>query len=307
MLLVLVAGGGLGWFALQRQREAHRKWAIATIQASGSSVEFDGAGISRIVWFGGSVNPASLPQRPLTVDEVEALGSCDRLRELDMIASAMTDDGLAALSRDKLLETLYVFKPKITDAGVKRLANLISLKKLELLRVPELTDATLAHIAGLTNLEEITLSGANITGTGLVHLAGMGKLKSLVIPNTALDDAGLAELGRLTSLQKLYIGGSGEYTDAGVARLSSLTGLTDLGLGADACTDACLASLVGLTNLRILNIYGPRLTDAWLDRMAAMKSLQELQVGGGQVSDEAIARLHRSLPQVRIYVDGRPK
>ena len=66
----------------------------------------------------------------------------------------MTDDGLAALSHDTLMERLYCFKPKITDAGVKHLANLTNLKKLELLRVPELTDATLAHIAGLTNLEE---------------------------------------------------------------------------------------------------------------------------------------------------------
>ena len=48
MLLVLVAGGGLGWFALQRQREARRQWVIATIQASGSSVDYDGIGISRL-------------------------------------------------------------------------------------------------------------------------------------------------------------------------------------------------------------------------------------------------------------------
>ena len=199
--LMLVVGGGLGWFALQRQREARRKWVIATIQASGSSVEFDGIGISRILWFGGSANPASLPQRPLTPEEIDALGSCDRLREMMMIASVMTDDGLAALSHDQLLERVYCFKPRITDAGVKHLASLTSLKKLELLRVPELTDATLAHIAGLTNLEEITLSGTSITGSGLVHLAGLRKLKSLSIPNRALDDAGLANLGRLTGLQ----------------------------------------------------------------------------------------------------------
>lgn len=61
ILLVLVVGGGLGWFSLQRQREARRQWVIATIQASGSSVDFDGMGISRIIWFGGSSNPAALP------------------------------------------------------------------------------------------------------------------------------------------------------------------------------------------------------------------------------------------------------
>jgi hypothetical protein len=97
MLIVLVTGAGLGWFAVQREREARRKWVIATIQASGSSVDFDGIGISRILWFGGSANPASLPQSPITADELDALGSCDRLRELMMIAAVMTDDGLARL------------------------------------------------------------------------------------------------------------------------------------------------------------------------------------------------------------------
>ena len=124
MLIVLVTGGSLGWFALQRQREARRKWVIATIQASGSSLDYDGKGISRILWFGGSANPASLPQRPVTVDEVDALGSCDRLRETVIVAAVMTDDGLAALSHDRLMESIYCFKPDITDAGVKHLATL---------------------------------------------------------------------------------------------------------------------------------------------------------------------------------------
>ena len=40
----------------------------------------------------------------------------------------------------------------------------------------------------------------------------------------------MANLGRLTGLKQLYIGG-GAYTDAGVASLLKLTGLTDLGIG----------------------------------------------------------------------------
>ncbi len=303
MLVVLVVGGGLGWFALQRQREARRQWVNATIRASLSSVDDDGSGISRILWFGGSINPASFPQLQLTADQIDALGSCERLRELMMVSSVMTDEGLARLSEDHLLERLYCFKPKITDTGVKNLAKLRSLKKLELLRVPLLTDATLAHLGGLPDLEEINLSGASISGSGLVHLAGLRQLKSLVIPHTLLDDAGLANLGRLTGLRELYIGG-GVYTDAGLASLSKLTGLTHLGIGSAGCTDAGLAKLVGLANLRILNIGGPQITDAWLDRIAAMKSLREVNIDGDQVSEEAIQRLQRSLPEAEIYVNG---
>ena len=165
MLLVLVVGGGLGWFALQRQREAHRQRVIATIRASLSSVDFDGIGISRILWFGGSVNPAAFPQSQLTAVQLDALGSCDRLRELMMVSSVMTDEGLDELSHDRLLEKLYCFKPNVTDAGVKHIAKLKRLKKLELLRVPELTDATLAQLAGLADLEEITAA----VYPGVVH------------------------------------------------------------------------------------------------------------------------------------------
>lgn len=307
MLLVLVVGGGLGWFSLQRAREARRNWVIATIQSSGSSVEFDGTGISRILWFGGSINPASLPQRSLTADQLDALGSCDRLRELLMVTAVMTDEGLAELSHDSQLQSLYCFKPRITDGGVKHLAKLTGLKKLELLRVPELTDASLAHLAGLTNLQEINLSGSGITGSGLIHLGALRKLESLTMPRSPLDDAGLANIGRLTSLKKLYIGGGGTYTDAGIASLSNLIGLTELGIGSDGCTDAGISSLAGLTNLRTLNVVGSQVTDAWLDRMATMKSLRQVEIGVDRVTAEAIARLHRSLPQVQIYVNGLPK
>jgi hypothetical protein len=306
MLLVLVVGGGLGWLSLQRQREARRQWVIATIQASGSNVEFDGIGISRILWFGGSTNPAALPQRPLTADQIDALGSCDRLRELMMIASVMTDEGLASVSHDNGLQKLYCFKPKITDAGVKHLANLTGLKDLELLRVPELTDATLAHIAGQTNLEKITLSGTSITGSGLVHLAGMRKLRSLTISNEALNDAGLANLGKLTGLTQLYLGG-GAYTDTGVAALANLTNLKDLGMGPVRYTDACLASLSGLTNLETLSLEGPQVTDAWLDRIASMKSLRLVLIRGARVSDEAIEKLKRAFPKAEIYINRRPR
>lgn len=304
MVLVLVVGGGLGWLTLKRQREARRQRVIAAIQASLSSVEFDGPGISRILWFGGSSAPASLPQRPLTADQIDALGSCDRLKELVMVSSVMTDEGLAALSRDSLLERLYCFKPKVSEAGVKHLAGLSHLKKLELLRVPELTDPALAHLSGMIGLEEINLSEASITGSGLVHLAGLPELKSLIIPNTALDDAGMANLGRLTGLRRLYIGG-GMYTDAGLANLSSLTGLEELGIGSDGCTDAGLAGLAGLTNLRTLSIDGPKITDAWLDGIAAIRSLRRVVIGGAQVTDEAVERLHRSLPEAEITINGR--
>jgi hypothetical protein len=39
------------------------------------------------------------------------------------MSMAMTDEGLAQLSHDHLLESLYFFKPKITDARMTHLAS----------------------------------------------------------------------------------------------------------------------------------------------------------------------------------------
>jgi hypothetical protein len=36
-----------------------------------------------------------------------------------------------------------------------------------------------------------------------------------------------------------------------------------------------------------------------------MKSLREIMIGGAQLSDDAIQKLHGSLPDAEIYVDGR--
>ena len=195
MFLVLVVGGGLGWVSLQRQREARLKWVIATIEGLGASLDYDGIGISRIQWLSGNPNPASISRRALTASEIEALGSCRRLREITMDVGVLTDDGLAALSYDTLLEKVYLFKPEISDAGVNHLTALCRLKKLDLLGASDVTDAALAQIAGLTELEEISLSGATITGSGLVHLTGLKKLGSLSLSHAPLDDVGLRTWG----------------------------------------------------------------------------------------------------------------
>ena len=306
MILVPVVGVGLAWDVGRRQREARRQWVIATIKSSGSSVEFAGPEISRITWFGGSTSPASLPQRELTPDQIEALGACDQLRALMMVSGAMTDAALDQVSHDSLLEHLYCFQPRITDAGVKHLARLKHLKSLQLLRVPDLTDAALGLFAGLAELEALTLSASSIQGTGFDQLIHLKKLNMLVTANSPITDTGLASIGRLTSLTNLWIGG-GDYSDAGVANLAHLSELQTLGLGSSHCTAACLDHLASLRKLETLALSGRQINDAWIDELAHLKQLHAIQIDGAQVSDEALDRLHAALPAVQLQYNGRPR
>ena len=58
-----------------------------------------------------------------------------------------------------------------------------------------ITDAGLAHLVGLTNLQTLNLSDCyQITDAGLVHLKGLTNLKTLVLMQTQITDAGVAEL-----------------------------------------------------------------------------------------------------------------
>ena len=83
---------------------------------------------------------------------------------------------------------------------------------------PEVTDASLAHLAGLTALELLILDGTQVTDAGLAHLSGLTALKDLRLIVTGFTDAGLAHLTGLTALKELSLYNT-QVTDAGVAEL----------------------------------------------------------------------------------------
>jgi hypothetical protein len=68
--------------------------------------------------------------------------------------------------------------------------------------------------------------------------------------------------GTLTSLEQLILNGCANLTDAGLAPLQGLTGLTGLALERTNVTDAGLANLRGLTELRYLSLNWTRTSDS---------------------------------------------
>ena len=66
-------------------------------------------------------------------------------------------------------------------------------------------DEGLAHLAGLTSLWRLTISGANITDDGLAALSNLKKLRIAHIQGN-ITDKGLRHLEGLKSLQSLWIG-----------------------------------------------------------------------------------------------------
>ncbi|MEX0613622.1 MAG: hypothetical protein WD229_16005 [Pirellulales bacterium] len=130
------------------------------------------------------------------------------------------------------------------------------------------TDATVAHLSGLTSLKELSLYGTRVTDPGLAHLSGLTSLQWLSLDRTQVGDAGLAYLSGLTSLQVLWLDGT-QVGDAGLAHLSGLTSLRELSLEGTQVGNPGLAHLSGLTSLRVLSLRGTQVTDAGYRRLQA--------------------------------------
>jgi Leucine-rich repeat (LRR) protein/tRNA A-37 threonylcarbamoyl transferase component Bud32 len=180
-------------------------------------------------------------------------------------------------------------KTKLTDAGLARLKGLVNLQRLWLSET-QVSDAGLAHLAGLTSLAHLGLGATQVKGPGLAHLAGLINLTDLTLYYTELRDAGLAHLAKQTSLTILNLGGT-RISNAGLAHLAALTNLTTLHLADTGVTDSGLAHLEGLTNLTLLELSQTRITSVGLVHLKGLTHLEVLDLARTRVSDSGLVHL----------------
>jgi mono/diheme cytochrome c family protein/uncharacterized membrane protein len=82
----------------------------------------------------------------------------------------------------------------------------------------EITDATLAQVAKLKNLQKLHVEQTRITDAGLKNLKGLTNLEYLNLYGTGVTDAGLAELAALKHLKTVYLWQT-KVTEEGLANL----------------------------------------------------------------------------------------
>ena len=145
--------------------------------------------------------------RILSVDDVESdtdltpLLKFDNLRFLRLTSRQMTNNDLSHFNGLADLTELEEFSldihgSHVTDAGLAHLSGMNNLQRLILYDLP-ITDAGLVHLEGLTNLQELWLHGTKISGNGLVHLHGLTKLTLLSLNRTLytqFTDTGIKDL-----------------------------------------------------------------------------------------------------------------
>jgi hypothetical protein len=216
IVLVLVIGVVLGWIV----RSAHiQRNAVAAITKAGGYVKYDWE------WQSLSPIPNGKPMYPRWLVDRLGVDYFGNVSYVHFDHNPQTGDAeLADLKGLNRLEQLYLCDTNITDAGLAHVSGLTPLQFLNLRRT-KLGDLGLGHLERLTRLRSLLLGGTRVTDVGLVHLKELTSLEVLDLDLTHITDAGLVHLKGLTKLRELNLIHT-DVTDAGVKELQqALPGL----------------------------------------------------------------------------------
>jgi hypothetical protein len=206
LVLVLVVAVPCSWMAVERKKANKQKEAVAELEKVGGVFEYDyqrdasghweyGATLSGPAWLRESLGDDLFTD--ITVANLYPKGGLGDgpPSKLDAWFSrfpTVTDLDLVHLKALPRLRELYL-SPKITDAGLENLAELVDLRLLTLSDA-RITDAGLARLKGLHQLQSLFLYGTPITDAGLEHLRGLTRLEHLSLDHTRVTDEGLKKL-----------------------------------------------------------------------------------------------------------------
>lgn len=200
---------------------------------------------------------AVAPDRPHWLGRFLGEDFFNHVAGADLSGCANVEPLMPQIAELRGIEILSLFECQVSDDDLRSLKELRTLRVLDL---PEaIADDGLAHVANLTQLEALDLSGTKITDEGLVHLQRLRKLRVLDLSGTEITDAGLTHLRGLRQLEALNLGET-RVTDEGLAKLKPLTRLELLNLFGTAVGDEGLRHLEDLPNLKYLDAFASRAT-----------------------------------------------
>lgn len=133
----------------------------------------------------------------------------------------------------------------------------------------QMSDSVLARIASLDRITRLDLDGCTrVTDAGLAHLERMPQLEELNLSgwHSQITDRGLAVLRHLKKLRRFDMAWPQRVSDAGMANLRDCIALESVNLMGTRTGDGAIGALVDKTQLRRL-FAGTAVTDAGLARL----------------------------------------
>lgn len=201
--------------------------------------------------------------------------------------------------------------PEFDDAALARFVDSYGARISNLhLTNTSVTDDGLRRLEGMTNLVHLGIGYRNpgrgrtgprtkITDAGLAHLAKLPQLQSLNLTDAAITDAGLAAVENLPNLSSLALSRT-DVRGPGLAHLQSRPALTYLYISGDTLTDEGLTALAGVTSLQHLELVGIGLNPEQLPLLLRLPRLIGLGLHGCGLLDEEVDALRKARPTLKI-------
>lgn len=238
-------------------------------------------------------------------ETLEVISRVPSVTGLQLASSKLTDEELAPLAKMSQLESL-VLPETTSDEGLRHIAGLGNLRLLRHQStyagnpVMSITDAGVAHLSNLSNLQQLTL-WSSIEKDGLKHLSKLKQLRQLSLHG--VSDEALRHLPALPLLEDVFLSGR-TLTDAGMTHLSRLKSLKVLSLNGTSVGDAGVATLAkNHSGLVELGLWHSKITGECANDLAKFKSLKKLGIVNTPLADrdyESIRIIQQSLPDCRI-------
>jgi hypothetical protein len=205
----------------------------------------------------------------------------------------VTDAWLKRLSGLTTLKRLDLANCAIQGDGLQHIAGLTGLRELNLTLTP-VTDDALGHLAGLTELRSLGLASTQCTGTGFTHLKALRKLENVNFHFTPLNDAGLQAISQVPISDRLWFAHT-RFTDAGAVHLAAQTQLKRCGIGsADKSSSGEAVAALTKLPLEDLALLDNQATPVGLAHASRIATLRRLDVSHAPtVSDESMPLVAR--------------
>ncbi|MDO4584188.1 MAG: hypothetical protein Q4D62_08815 [Planctomycetia bacterium] len=214
--------------------------------------------------------------------------------------TAVTNFGIENI-RGKKLKTFDIEDSQtFSDEAIDYLDGMQdSLQEIIIMRCIAVSDDGVKKLASMKNMRKMNLRGNYIGSDALEACKEMAELRLLCVSETFVDDAGLVYLENLSKLEHLDLWLT-NVSDVGMDSVAKLSSLKVLSLVGTKVTDAGIEKLSGLKNLESLDLGELMITDACLPFLEKCVSLKKLSVRATQISTQGVETLKKSLPNCAI-------
>jgi Leucine-rich repeat (LRR) protein len=268
------------------------------------------AGLKRLEWLhlgGVAMNEAGF-------DHLAALPG---LRTLSLSDCCLTEEALTHLARLEGLRSLDLSGAKLVETwesgmrpsatrklSAEALVHLGMLQQLHSLNLArtQITDEGLRHLANMTHLKRLDLSEGwsddeAVTVRGMSALVRLDQLEWLNLAGTAVNDEGIKQLSVLRKLRALGVRDS-DVTGTG---LEMLPALVRLDFGSSRTTRKQVQGISRLKRLRALNLAAVPVEPVWLKELGGLIQLEELTLDRVVFLEGGIERL-AGFPRLRRLI-----